>query len=819
MLALVLSALTAAAEVTHPVFPPEYSESAIPSLKERVAAAVAMSPEELYAFVPVASGIFFCGCPNCDGGAQEHAMQWSLGMGDRVKCRHCGMEFPNDQFPHNREKVMTAPSGTRHVYRWHESAEGRQYFYEARAWYDRLQWTRDMALRLANLYALTGDDAYGDRAAAIVGRYAEVYPDYAIRFDYPFHPVRFWPADQKWPYDEDIVPFRGAKFYWWGYGDIPRRLARAYDLLAAGDAFDRMKGLLGEDIESRIETDLIRMGYDFTAANPDSHGNMSPGMYRSMVVAGRIIGAPDMVHEGIDRLRILVGKQFFCDGWWREGAPSYHWQTISSLESVAPVLKGYSDPPDWQRDRLEDVDLLKDLPMLARAVAVGRQGVLPDGRLMPVNDTWWTGKQRPLDESVCRLWPGLGHTIFGAGAAESQFQLHVNWSGAYGHSHADNGSIILFAQGREMLSDIGYTHTRFRNWTINSAAHNLVVVDERSQGLDNSTGNVLLYDDTHPNVRVVDLDASPAYPACSVYRRRLVHVHGGEGRDYVVDLFDVKGGSIHDFFLHGSADEPGTVESTVSFDEPVETLVPAWGGTEEHTGENSLDMSGEKHHAYMFLWEIAAAPVSGPWSATWQYGGGGLRSHLFAEADSTAYRFVSPAIRGARDDDGKLRDFLRRGIMVRHEGGTSRFAAVHEPFAGAEPWIDAVRFEDGVFTVAYGDTKDIIAWDGDRVRVTSTAGWSYDSGELVHGIVEALEHEDGRPVLNLDKVLPPVTHILLDLGGKRRIAFPVASVEGTSLTLPYDPGFTYDPEKPETRFTAFPQETFEGELRYTAFTR
>ena len=816
MLELMIAALLGVAQVAHPVYPPQYKADSIETLKKDVAAATAMSPGELYDFAPGASGIYFCGCPHCDGGAQEHAMAWELGMGDRVKCKYCGIEFPNDQYPNNREKVIIAPSGAKQVYRWHEAKNGRQYFYEARAWYEKWGRTRRMALLLANLYTLTGDNAYGDRAAAIVGRYAEVYPDYAIRFDYPFRPVRFWPADQKWPY-EGLTPFRGAKFYWWGYGDIPENLARAYDLLAADYDFGRVKDLVGEDIESRIETDLIRLGYEFAAANPDSYGNMSPGLYADMIVTGRIIGAPDMVHEAVSRFHTLIQKQFFFDGWWRECAPSYHWQTVGHLREVVDVSRGYSDPPDWPEPRFQNLNLAEDVPLLQTAYRVGNEGVLPDGRLMPVNDTWWSGKRQALDASVCRLWSGMGHAILGAGTGPNQFQAHINWGAAFGHTHMDSGAILLFAHGKELLSDIGYTHTRYRNWTINSASHNMVVVDQRSQRLTASmTGNVLFFDDTNPHVRAIDVDVQPAYPNCGVYRRRLVHVHADEGRDYLVDCFDVAGGATHDYFLHGSADEEGTIETSVAIDRAVETLVPDWGGTVEHTGEDCCDTSGEKHHHYMFLWDVHAAEADGPWTATWRYGDVGLRCWLFPEPGTTLYRFHAPSVRKARNDDAKLDDYLLNGIMQRHTGGASRFRAVHVPFISA-PWVDDVKFENETFTVSCGDETHTVRWRDDGLTVTSTTGWQYDSGAPVSGTLTAVDRAEDAFAFRAGRAVPDARLVRIDFGGARSMVYRVEAVDGDRLLLPSDPGFAYDPETQQAKFLYHPRETLPGPLTWTVW--
>ncbi len=817
---IILSLVLSAAAVDHPVYEPAYSAGDVETLKKQTATVVAMPLDELAAMVPSASGIFYCGCPSCDGGAQEHAMIWALGMGDRVKCRHCGMQFPNEKFPNNCEKTITAPSGATQVYRWHKAANGREYFYEARAWYERWQWTRTTALKLANLYALTKDDTYGDRAAAIVGRYAQVYPDYAIRFDYPFQPVRFWPADQKWPYDKDLPPFRGAKFYWWGFGDIPVQLARAYDLLLTGDSIDRLKTRLGEDIGQKIEKDLIRLGYEFVAANPDDHGNMSPGTYTDMIVAGRIIGAPDMVHEGVSRTRELVGKQFFADGWWRECAPSYHWQTVGNLLNVAKAAKGYSDPADWPEPRLTRVDLLADIPTIQRAVDVGMQGCLPNGRLMPQNDTWWSGRKKPLDTSISRLWPAMGRAILGAGKGKEAFQTHIDWGARYGHTHADSGAILLYAHEKELLSDIGYTHTRYRNWTINSASHNMVVVDQRSQPLawndTKQTGNVLFFDDSDPHVNAIDLDAQPAYPQCAVYRRRLVHVHVDEGRDYLVDCFDVEGGKEHDYFLYGSADEDGAFDASLPFATKVETLIPAWGGTQEYTGENCIDTSGETYHPYQSLWNIHSAPAAGPWTAHWRYGDTGLDSHLFPEGDTTLFRFQAPSVRRARSDDTKLGDYRMHGIMQRHGGGASQFRAVHVPYQGDASWVKEVRFEEGAFHVTYGDVTDQIRWDGSHLVVESSAGWRYDSGKAVSGPIKAVER--GKTfAFQADRPLPKAGLVRLDFGSARSVVYRVKKTEGDRFVLDQDPGFSYDPATREAQFLGHPHEKIVGTLQWTVW--
>ncbi|MBW7893413.1 MAG: heparinase II/III family protein, partial [Chitinophagaceae bacterium] len=355
-------------------------------------------------------------------------------------------------------------------------------------------------------------------------------------------------------------------------------LANVYDILMSGYDWKRMDTFIGGGTDKRIVRDLLRLGCEFTTANPELYTNMSPVIYRDMIRMGRILGDPSMVHNAVDRFNEFFSKGFFADGWWLEGTPAYHDQTINLLKLVSDVSKGYTDPADWKGARFNNLDLTRQHPLFEKAVRVSREAVLPNGRKIPINDTEWYTRGEATDSAVSRLWPVLGNAAIGTGRQENQVMLNVNWSGNYGHSHYDNGSVILYAAGQELLSDIGYTHTKYRGWTLHTASHNTVAIDQKNQEYGTIqkpvTGRLNFYDDQDPHVKVIDVDASPAYSVANVYRRRLVLVHAGAGRDYVVGRFDVKGGETHDWFLHGMCEQEGKLETSIAVNKPVETLVP-----------------------------------------------------------------------------------------------------------------------------------------------------------------------------------------------------------------------------------------------------
>lgn len=809
----------------HPVYVPK--DLNVEALKKTVAPLMQMSLKEVIAEVPEASGIFFIGCPNCHSGAQEmNVLGWKPGMGSTVRCNYCGMVFPNKKFPNNREKVIIAPGGARQVYRYYEDSTGYPYYFEAHAWYEQWLWVRPLAEKLAQIWYITGDNAYGDRAAAIAGRFAQVFPDYAVRYDYPDAPVRFFPADQKWPY-EGLTPYRGAKWRWWGYDDIPTHLANVYDILRSGYDWKRMDALIGPETDKRIARDLLRLGYDFTTANPEEYSNKSPGMYAEMIRVGRILENPVMVHEAVKRFREFFPKGFFADGWWKEGTPSYHDMTIKSLETVVKALEGYVDPPGWKGERFDHPDLSKETALYEKALQVNSEDVLPNGRKIPVNDTWgydWKfgyARGKKADSTISRLWPALGNAAAGTGQGENQVMLNVNWSGNYGHSHYDNGAIILYAAGRELLSDIGYTHSKYRGWTIHTASHNTVVIDQKGQDAGSMkkpvTGRLKFYDDKDPHVKVVDVDASPAYAIAGVYRRRLVMVHASAGFDYVVDRFDVKGGQQHDWFLHGMCEEEGTLHTSITLDQPLETLVPAWGGRE--APKTQSDTNPKRFHAYAYLRDIKSGAAAASWTATWRYDSAGLCSHILSEPGTEVFRFRAPSVRRADEDDNKLDDYMSNGIMQRHSGGSSFFIAVHEPFRNA-PWIESVKMKGKVIVVRYklngNIIEDHINLDEEDIAVTSSAGWKYASGSALTGKVISLDNRAGKWRLLIDQPAPEVNYIRLDFSDGGTYYCPVSAVHANSLELKDDPGFTLD-ENGNVRFYTFPQDRHDGPLHYTLF--
>lgn len=533
-------------------------------------------------------------------------------------------------------------------------------------------------------------------------------------------------------YEGEVSPaefrpgFRTARWNWWAYHDIPMELVRTYDLIRDSGALAELAKEQKVDVAARIENDLLRKAGEQVIANQDELSNMSPYTWSELAHLGKTLKEPRYVHEVVRRFRHLIATKFFYDGTWCEGAPSYGAQTAGALQGFARTVRGYSDPPGFvdavDQTRFDNLNLEEEAPLLERARFVLNRLKFPNGRAVPVHDTWSTDRSRRGSlPPASYVLPALGHACLKSGPNDEPTEWHLTWSGGYGHAHADALSLILFSGNREALSDLGYTHTAYRAWTLATAAHNTVVIDGRSQSSGSkqspTDGSLLTFDTRHPQVQVVRVDGRRAYPGVvKKFERTLISVDAGEGARYVVDVFDVEGGATHDYFLHGDADTAGSIRTSVALKERG-TLLPEGKTWKAPTNEGQSGRAFQPYDPYGFLQKLSGGLVDPTSPVVVDFAAGEqatVRATLLAEPGSELVVGENPAIRGAAEDDSQLGKFSRPFMMLRHpaKGGASRFVAVLEPVHG-KPSIKSVkRFEPRpgmlVLDIQAGSTRQSI---------------------------------------------------------------------------------------------------------------
>ncbi|MSS71338.1 MAG: hypothetical protein EXS64_07595 [Candidatus Latescibacteria bacterium] len=852
-------------------------------IRQRLDPVLKLPEAEMLRLIPERSGIYFVGCPNCDGGTQEGQISWTIERPDETFCRFCGMRYPNEKFPENRVLRVKNPVGVIQEYPCYEAPtpsprarpsstpqtepdEGYRHFFRAKGWFLARAYFAEAALDLAALYHLTGDAAFARRAALILDRFAQVYPGYCVHYDLPFIQAIIFSGDQGFPYP--VETYRAAKWDWWAYMDIPENLIRAYDLIRGSGAMD-------EAMRRRAEDDFFRASVAFTRAIPVTLGNMDPTLLGGLIVAGKVLKEPDYIHHAVDWIGRLVRGQFFGDGMWREGAVSYHNQTVGGLSQLIQLLKGYSDPPGYVHpgdgEHFEDLDLIGRFPILEKARQIPETLKYPDGRVVAFHDTW-AGEGKGLTEvSTPALLAGVGHARLGRGRGPHQLQAHLHFSGGYGHQHADTLSITLFSHGHERLGDIGYTHTRHRNWTICTLAHSTVMVDGKDQASGSlrnpSDGNLLFYVPGDETFQVVEAGGDRSYPGVTkVYRRMLVMVGVSPEEAYGVDLFRVSGGERHEYVLVGDADRAGALETDLPRTRYGKTMLPPEVKVQFPTGESVIGDAEGHNIAYAFVRDVQRAAPSGPWTATFtSEGTDAVRVHGIPEPETELLFGAAPSIRRAEEDDGKVDDFTMPMLIARRAGKglESTYLTVLEPFDG-HPFIDKVESlpleggapGDAALRVVCGDRTDYLVFSetGDRTvkagdlvlqgrlgfvrerggkveRMTLLGGTTLEKGSLRllgEGVTEGritgvLRRAKGDAVngLLVEGSLPRGERLrgltVLVKGGGFTCGLEVAGVserEGrTVLELRDDPGFEIEPDG-TGRQCFFPGRSWAGESRF-----
>lgn len=718
--------------IQHPVFPATLAECEVASLIAETAHAMSFRREQIADFIVPRTTFYNLICPNCEGGnvSDSDRWKWSADEPDRIACRFCGMVFPNESYPLDHETTVTDSTGTKQTYRYWRGSDGYRYYMQMRVENCWKIYMEQSVCRLARLYAGTGQAPYARQALLILDRLADVYPHYNphgieswATMAPQIHDIQLLPAPPDglqpvpgltqdlpgyktpYPYCSGMRADSGDN---WFYAEMPPHLAYAYDLVAGSDEPRKLSDELGKDVARNIEA-FFRATANYARTFPIYLGNMDPSLIDGLAVIGRVIGEPEFVHDAMRRANLILGRQFYPDGIWREGAPSYHSQTVNGLRRcLEGPLKGYSDPEGYVNPgdglHFSDLNSSRDAPMLIESFAALDRMCLPNGHVLTIHDTWAQeslGRPiRPVPDKrfeTTLMW-ALGQAIMGLGRGENGVQANLHFSGSYGHAHFDNLDLMLFAHGREMISDIGYTHTILRPFSVGSLAHNLVVVDRADQ--QGADGRLLGWGVCGDHLRFCEAAAESAYPGnVSVYRRAVATVALPEPGAYVIDVFRVEGGSTHDWCLHGSADHDQALTCSRELEPRNGSLLPAGVAFERAdlgSGQGWQSVRNGVNLLYGLFQEQGCGTGEADWSVSFTCAGLDapvLQTTVLGQPGTTVHCGVLPSIRRARESNTDVWKHTMPAVIARRSGADlhSLFIAVHHSYRGQSQLLEIGR--------------------------------------------------------------------------------------------------------------------------------
>jgi hypothetical protein len=623
---------------------------------------------------------------------------------------------------------------------------------------------------LAKLYQLTRGEKYARRVALVLQRYAQVFPHYLVKdfltetlhdpsirhtqknsYVYvstggPFmrdgKEVAERPREPAASLEPTSLPYGWTQSRWgwgrWG-NDFPSDLLRICDLVYESPEFERLSRELGRDVRRAIVDDLFGNAVAYIQEFPfyyQLHNNASSHV-GELIRAGRVLGQAEWVHFGYRWSReVLEQYAFSRDGAFAE-SPGYLYVFLATQEANFTALVGYSDPPGYigKEDglHLRNLGASGSLAFLQKARVATESIRFPNGSSLPLGDNRHDefveplyrpgARGTPLERSRHVLLPGYGHAVLGDGAGDRQVQAHLQFSSFTGvvHTHMDGLSLMLWAFGSELFTDVGYHKSKYRGYATTTLSHNTVVIDRTAQRGPNPKGSIMHYEPHLPGISLLQVDQRGAYEGiASRYRRTLLLNSRDLEAPYLVDVFEVRGGRMHDYALHGPT----------IFDSRAETTLPL----QPMAGERPLLLPGEAwtddtaKNPYGVFTKVQTGRADADFAVTFRlvdpytlpafhlndryHPGGsfhyaadpgayrdrgeiGVRSHFpggFGERQ--LFLAESPSLIRSGLSGGDLTEKLKRpSLLLRREaaeGLSSVFVAVHEPYYG-HPKLTSVK--------------------------------------------------------------------------------------------------------------------------------
>lgn len=706
----------------------------------------AMLPEQLRALIPPQGAKYaygFAGCPEC------HSV-WTLwGNGgicdfsrpNKVECPKCKTVFPDEKHPDSGDG-------------WEDPSDGKMYYFVGCYNSYVAQTITLKALdALSNAYAITGDEKYARSAATLFDALAYVYPTCTIgSIDYPGAPGgRF----ERTGYQIARVEVHFARYYDLIYGSPALSEKSAYSdmtvkqviedsILRNGAAYcmehlrtgkygltngaaDFLRGVMvvglvlsipeyvdytlngPYSIFSFLCNNLDRDGqYYETSAGYSSHAlNLYEDM-AEILINYRSDKYPDGInlysHPKFSRALVYSHLDILCAG----HSPRYgDWSPdVSKLEAAefsaeaysgAERLFGRADSPESRQ---------KWAAILSTLCAGDVDRIRTDGPAYM--RTWLLYQAEPVEGSPLAagydfgrstILDSKGMAILRSDHGPGGRAAFMRYGPSVCHGHRDDLNLNFFALGRELTYDLGYSlgsaHVQ-TGWSKQTASHNLVVVNEKSQITGPTGGSLHLFADSDL-VRMTEASSEASYVSegVSLYRRTLALIDSRAGDSYLVDIFRVRGGNQHDQMWHALGDRLSIEGVQLG-----EAQKGSLAGPDIEYGSRigpDGDVIGEvargpywvapPQNGYGFLYDVQRGQVNAQCAATWDIdpsAGESFRIDLLPPGDTELITAQAPGILPTLPK-AHYAILRRKGLDL-----GSSFASVLEPIKASNP-VKSVR--------------------------------------------------------------------------------------------------------------------------------
>jgi hypothetical protein len=328
-------------------------------------------------------------CPHCIhkqcAEGESNVLQWDVHHPDQLTCKYCGTTYPNPDYPETG--ILDAPKmgQTFHYYetkeeRAHPEDKSGKYAYQWAHWpihvsfsglirYHKIRYCSDRVLPLAQLYILTGNTAYAEKAIEILEVLAHRFPNWLYHsYDGTYAdcpPYEAALAMAKHPpagrFDKDVIrnAFEGMHHFegyaalnngFWGAGRfVPSGTdaSAVHPMVVAYDLIRRATDDSGKPIlKPTVEKQILEGLFIPATLDTEQYHAVNNKIGRSLTLSaamGMLFENPRRVRRALEGFEALLDHSFYFDGFCKE-SPSYSNMHLSLMSPIPEILMGYTDP-------------------------------------------------------------------------------------------------------------------------------------------------------------------------------------------------------------------------------------------------------------------------------------------------------------------------------------------------------------------------------------------------------------------------------------------------------------------------------------------
>lgn len=673
---------------------------------------------------------------------------WKMDIWNRpwkLKCPVGGEEYPsNDFWAYYKTKDRSLLTGDYPDDGWGWRKPGDKYKHWFVAYYCHWLWMNHLLPAVTNLsiaYQITGDEKYARKAIVMLDRIADLYPEmdhnkqsrYAAEFS-PTYTGRI--VNRIWEVGT-ATSLASA------YDSVFDLLASDGEFSPPDGAGSPLHGKTNADIRRNIEQNILRECVE-SVFDGRIQGNY--GMHqRALLILAIVLQDDDLTRKATDWILNGSAGSWASEGFYyaldnfitREGvsfesAPGYCLGWSVSLASVGEYLdmlgldifantkfrrmftayeelqvlgmftpaigdsgsvrSGAYNLPPWMarlglekwRDPLFARHLLNEGAFGERSFANYRDLRKPplseDDLRRRANDARGYSGSRNLGSY------GLGILEWGTGKEGVGAAVYYGPAVA-AHGHFDKPFMEVYGFGKKLIPDFGYPQFAAESkdpaaWEEHNLSHYTVTVNGSKQAT--AKKGVLNHFAVTPDIRLLDVSAPDAYPFLREYRRIVLMIGSESESPYLVDCFVVKGGTSHDYSIHGFTSEVTIEGLDLSPVQEKGTLagenVPysfLYDDPDLENPERTRSFGTYTGSAYSYLYDVQRGIPTRTWSAVWADDTAGIRA-IFPRQPLTEAVVASgnPPKRPNSPDSLKY-------ILLRRSGEDdlkSRFVCVLQPF-------------------------------------------------------------------------------------------------------------------------------------------